>query len=725
MAVEEERQIFVSQIPDSFASEGLLEEYFAQFAEVTSVVVPDSDGSAYIRFASGANLDTLFEDPPILEGQRLNIELCEEGDPKPLPKRRRVDSKEGPLSGQEGWDSWDGEKEAGDAAEEPKGEALDADGFDEAEEKPAEDDWAAGELEEDAPLDDDQAAAEAAGDMPDEGAEAGSGRGASGDFPPVQNYRRGARYHEEDQRQERPRHVPPRGGGGKGDSQGSSQNGTSVEREKIFVGGLQGSVTEKDIYDHFNYYAKPKWVNMKSGFAYVTFSSDEPVRKILADFDKHRINGRWVECRTFGRFSKCEPGQPILKDRIFIGGIDRDTQPEKIRKYFSQYDAVDKVEFKWERGFGFVIFKSGAGVQLSLLDHAHHKLDGRWFDVQPCIDKAKEKGGEKGGKGGDKGDDRAARDDRAGPASYSSGKGGGKKSGHAAQPPSEPPPGRSWDRGQGKGRERDQGSSYRGSTDRGSADRGSHSGGGADIQAAIRRRAPPDSRPGSSDRGGPREIPPRGGYSSREAVSQGRPSTPSASSSGGGAGGPSGSPEEWTAGGVQRFLKSEGLEEACSIFAEQEVTGKVLLSLTEEDLKGEFGIQKFGLRRQIKLAVEELRRDNGRSSGGGGGPKAAGKGKTAPSGKVISSRSELLRPTHGGVPPAVATGLAAARAALQGKGSSQREWSGSSPREWSGSSQRESPREWSSKGWQDSGGYSSSKGKGKDYGKEHRRSRPY
>jgi len=73
---------------------------------------------------------------------------------------------------------------------------------------------------------------------------------------------------------------------------------------------------------------------------------------------------------------------------------------------------------------------------------------------------------------------------------------------------------------------------------------------------------------------------------------------------------PLGPPTSWREEDVQRFLKTLELEDLGKRFMEHEVTGNVLLSLTEEDLERQLGVVKFGPRRRLALAIAELRRHN-------------------------------------------------------------------------------------------------------------------
>jgi len=83
------------------------------------------------------------------------------------------------------------------------------------------------------------------------------------------------------------------------------------------------------------------------------------------------------------------------------------------------------------------------------------------------------------------------------------------------------------------------------------------------------------------------------------------------------------SPWEWTVEEVQSFLGRIGLEEVKEVFRDHEVTGLVLLSMSEDDLKTSLGIWKFGTRRKLTLELHELRvwYRHASVNGGGGSPR--------------------------------------------------------------------------------------------------------
>ncbi|KAH9170375.1 hypothetical protein EDB89DRAFT_1978632 [Lactarius sanguifluus] len=68
-------------------------------------------------------------------------------------------------------------------------------------------------------------------------------------------------------------------------------------------------------------------------------------------------------------------------------------------------------------------------------------------------------------------------------------------------------------------------------------------------------------------------------------------------------------PADWTVEEVVEWLRSKGFDQdSCIKFAEQEITGDVLLDLDVNVLKSEIGIMAYGKRMRIANAITELRR---------------------------------------------------------------------------------------------------------------------
>ncbi|KAI8617893.1 SAM domain-containing protein [Chytriomyces sp. MP71] len=68
------------------------------------------------------------------------------------------------------------------------------------------------------------------------------------------------------------------------------------------------------------------------------------------------------------------------------------------------------------------------------------------------------------------------------------------------------------------------------------------------------------------------------------------------------------SAEDWTVQMVGDWLGKIGAsEEIVKNFAEQEIDGSILATLTLDDLKSELGVSALGLRRKIMMGIEKLK----------------------------------------------------------------------------------------------------------------------
>jgi hypothetical protein len=71
-----------------------------------------------------------------------------------------------------------------------------------------------------------------------------------------------------------------------------------------------------------------------------------------------------------------------------------------------------------------------------------------------------------------------------------------------------------------------------------------------------------------------------------------------------GAGGRNADPNLWTEADVVAWVEEKGLAWAADIMAKNDVNGKVLLTLTDDDLK-ELGVQSFGWRRSLRVCARQ------------------------------------------------------------------------------------------------------------------------
>jgi len=88
-------------------------------------------------------------------------------------------------------------------------------------------------------------------------------------------------------------------------------------------------------------------------------------------------------------------GQTVSNE-IFVGGLPQDCPEELITEYFNQWGAIQKVEYKFGRGFAFLTFADEMIVDQILQNRDQHQISGKWVEAK----KAENRRGQSGGGGG-------------------------------------------------------------------------------------------------------------------------------------------------------------------------------------------------------------------------------------------------------------------------------------------------------------------------------------
>jgi len=97
-------------------------------------------------------------------------------------------------------------------------------------------------------------------------------------------------------------------GGDRNDRGGRGGGGGGGGRPtvKVFVGGLPQDCSNETIREHFETYGhivdaivmKDRDTGRSKGFGFVQFDSPDAVNKVIADYDVHKIAGKWVEVKA-------------------------------------------------------------------------------------------------------------------------------------------------------------------------------------------------------------------------------------------------------------------------------------------------------------------------------------------------------------------------------------------------------------------------------------------
>lgn len=83
-----------------------------------------------------------------------------------------------------------------------------------------------------------------------------------------------------------------------------------------------------------------------------------------------------------------EDGEVVTTDRIFVGGLSRDTNTTTLSMYFSYYGAIKQVNIKKDkvtgrhRGFGDVVFADPTKARLAVRETEPHVIDGKIVEVK-------------------------------------------------------------------------------------------------------------------------------------------------------------------------------------------------------------------------------------------------------------------------------------------------------------------------------------------------------
>ena len=79
----------------------------------------------------------------------------------------------------------------------------------------------------------------------------------------------------------------------------------SYKTKKMFVGGLPPDVTDEMFRNFFEQFGEvedsvvmlDRDTGRPRGFGFITFQSEDTADRVLENFDKNYINGKWVECK--------------------------------------------------------------------------------------------------------------------------------------------------------------------------------------------------------------------------------------------------------------------------------------------------------------------------------------------------------------------------------------------------------------------------------------------
>ncbi|OQV13079.1 putative RNA-binding protein squid [Hypsibius exemplaris] len=161
----------------------------------------------------------------------------------------------------------------------------------------------------------------------------------------------------------------------------------SIEKRKIFVGGLSLDTEDDDLKDHFAQYGtvmhcvvrRDPMTGKSKGYGFVTFSSSSAIEKVFK-ISSHVIKG----CRIDPKLV-----EPRLK--VFVGGLDPQMNDDDLKTYFKQFGTVlqlewprDQMRNNQKKNYAFVVFENERVVNY-VVTNAKQEIGGRMCDVRKAI----------------------------------------------------------------------------------------------------------------------------------------------------------------------------------------------------------------------------------------------------------------------------------------------------------------------------------------------------
>ncbi|KAI3383981.1 hypothetical protein SNEBB_001771 [Seison nebaliae] len=175
---------------------------------------------------------------------------------------------------------------------------------------------------------------------------------------------------------------------------GNQSMNSWIHPKKVFVGGLDWSVEEKEIREYFEKYGEVLEVQLKKdketgkskGYAFILFAVKDVVKAILKDSKVHSINGKKVDVK-----SATMKGQ-MPQTKVFVGGLDASVSEETVREHFSKFGQISEVEMpydkikKMRKSYCFIEFDDEDSVR-NILKNGNCKqtIAGHQVDVKSVI----------------------------------------------------------------------------------------------------------------------------------------------------------------------------------------------------------------------------------------------------------------------------------------------------------------------------------------------------
>ncbi|CAL8271985.1 unnamed protein product [Boreogadus saida] len=196
-----------------------------------------------------------------------------------------------------------------------------------------------------------------------------------------------------------------------GASEGGQINASKGEEDagKMFVGGLSWDTSKKDLKDYFSKFGEVTDCTIKMdqqtgrsrGFGFILFKEAASVERVLEQ-KEHRLDGRQIDPKKAMAMKK----EPVKK--IFVGGLNPDTEKDVIQEYFGTFGEIETIELPQDpktdkrRGFVFITYKDETPVK-KVLEKKFHNVSGSKCEIKIAQPKEVYQQQQYGGRGGGSG----------------------------------------------------------------------------------------------------------------------------------------------------------------------------------------------------------------------------------------------------------------------------------------------------------------------------------
>eukprot|EP01026_Neomeris_dumetosa_P057575 TRINITY_DN53031_c0_g2_i2.p3 TRINITY_DN53031_c0_g2~~TRINITY_DN53031_c0_g2_i2.p3 ORF type:complete len:344 (+),score=79.04 TRINITY_DN53031_c0_g2_i2:53-1033(+) len=181
--------------------------------------------------------------------------------------------------------------------------------------------------------------------------------------------------------------APGAGGGPGGGGGGSFMKEPEFREGKIFLGGLESSITKHELESYCSQWGQvsDSIVMESRGFGFITFEDPKCAQAFL-EYAEHRLAGKPVEAKA--ALPKHKGGNVGLTKKMFVGGLPKELTDEEFSNYFGTFGQMDDCAIVRDpsgtsRGFGFITYQDEISVEKCLVQK--HAFYGRLVDVKRAV----------------------------------------------------------------------------------------------------------------------------------------------------------------------------------------------------------------------------------------------------------------------------------------------------------------------------------------------------